>query len=78
MKQLLFTLFLGFTTCFSNAQQDLFNENPVNSPLINEDHTVMFQIKAPDAATVSVSGSLDVQKAFAPITYEMKKAQNTN
>ena len=76
MKQLLFTLFLGFTTCFSNAQQDLFNENPVNSPLINEDHTVMFQIKAPDAATVSVSGSLDVQKAFAPITYEMKKGDD--
>ena len=73
MKQLLFTLFLGFIACSSFAQQDLFSENPVASPQINADNTVTFQIKAPDATTVSVSGSLDAEKAFAPITYEMQK-----
>ncbi|WP_346863742.1 alpha/beta hydrolase-fold protein [uncultured Draconibacterium sp.] len=76
MKQLFFTLFLGLFTCTLSAQQDLFNENPIVSPQINADNSVTFQIKAPTAETVSVSGSLDVEKAFAPITYEMTKSDD--
>ncbi|WP_346860280.1 alpha/beta hydrolase-fold protein [uncultured Draconibacterium sp.] len=76
MKQLFFTLFLGLFTSTLSAQQDLFNENPIVSPQINADNSVTFQIKAPTAETVSVSGSLDVEKAFAPITYEMTKSDD--
>lgn len=59
-----------------SAQQDLFNENPIVSPQVNTDNTVTFRIKAPDAKSVSVSGSLDAEKAFAPITYEMQKGDD--
>ena len=76
MKQILTTLILVLIAISSLAQQDLFNENPLASPVINEDHSVTFQIKAPNAEKVSVSGSLDAQKAFAPISYEMKKGED--
>jgi enterochelin esterase family protein len=76
MKQLFFTLFLGLVTWSLSAQQDLFNENPIISPQINADNSVTFQIKAPEAETVSVSGSLDGENAFAPITYDMKKGDD--
>lgn len=76
MKQLFFTLFLAVTTWSLSAQQDLFNENPLVSPQINTDNSVTFQVKAPTAETVSVSGSLDAEKAFAPITYEMTKSDD--
>lgn len=73
MKNKLFLLMVGLITCSSYAQQDLFNENPLVSPEINADKTVTFRIKAPLAQSVSVSGSLDGNNAFAPITYAMEK-----
>ncbi len=76
MKHLFITLFLGMITWSLMAQQDLFNENPIISPQINTDNTVTFQVKAPTAESVSVAGSLDAKKAFAPITYEMKKSDD--
>ena len=76
MKHLVITLILGLTTWLLSAQQDLFNENPIVSPQVNTDNTVTFRIKAPDAKSVSVSGSLDAEKAFAPITYEMQKGDD--
>jgi 1,4-alpha-glucan branching enzyme len=76
MRQLFFTLFLGLITCSSFAQQDLFNENPIISPEINADHTVTFRIQAPEADQVSVTGSLDGENAFAPITYAMRKGND--
>jgi len=76
MKQLLTTFLLGLITWSLSAQQDLFNENSIVSPQINADNTVTFQVKAPEAKIVSVSGSLDAEKAFAPVTYEMKKGND--
>ncbi|MDF2157235.1 alpha/beta hydrolase-fold protein [Algoriphagus sp. CAU 1675] len=73
MRRLFLQVFLGLVTFSAFAQQDLFNENPIVSPKINPDHSVTFQVKAPAASQVSVSGSLDGEKAFAPITYEMVK-----
>lgn len=64
---------MGCVAFASHAQQDLFNENPLISPEINADKTVTFRIKAPLAQSVSVSGSLDGNNAFAPITYNMEK-----
>jgi len=75
-KHFLLSLLMAFTASVVLAQQDLFNENPLASPQINADNSVTFQIKAPTAETVSVSGSLDAEKAFAPITYEMKKGED--
>ncbi len=73
MRHLFSTLFLGLLACTVYGQQDLFNENPIISPEINADHTVTFRIHAPDAEKVSVTGSLDGEDAFAPITYDMQK-----
>lgn len=62
--------------CFSTfAQQDLFNEPDLVSPQINPDRTVTFRIKAPMAQTVEVTGSLDGENAFAPISYKMSKGE---
>ena len=74
MKKL-FTLLLGIMAFATHAQQDLFNENPLVSPEINADKTVTFRIKAPLAQSVSVSGSLDGENAFAPITFTMEKGE---
>ncbi|MFD2099064.1 esterase [Flagellimonas iocasae] len=68
-------LILAFITFSLQAQQDLFNEPALVSPEINPDKTVTFKIKAPLAQSVSVSGSLDGENAFAPITYSMEKGE---
>lgn len=73
MKIILHSVFLVFIYLQVNAQQDFFNENQLISPEINANHSVTFRLKAPNATSVSVSGSLDADKAFTPITYEMKK-----
>jgi len=73
MKNKFIVLALGLITLSSYAQQDLFNEPSLVSPEINPDKTVTFRVKAPLAKTVSVSGSLDGDNAFAPISYEMEK-----
>ena len=76
MKPLYFAFYMILLSNALNAQQDLFNENPIVSPEINADHTVTFRVKAPEATEVSVSGSLDGNNAFAEITYEMKKGDD--
>jgi len=76
MKHLILTFISGLFAISLFAQQDLFRENQIISPEINADHTVTFRVMAPDAKAVSISGSLDAQKAFAPITYEMQKGDN--
>ncbi|PHN06819.1 esterase [Flavilitoribacter nigricans] len=76
MKRLYFTLLLGILTYSAHAQQDIFREDPINSPEIHEDHTVTFRIKAPDAEKVSVTGSLDADKGFASITYDLEKGED--
>ena len=73
MKRIFFLLLLGLLAGHSIAQQDLFNENPIISPEINGDHTVTFRIKAPEAHSVKVTGSLDGDNDFANITYDMEK-----
>lgn len=73
MKNKFLLLALGLMTLSTYAQQDLFNEPALVSPEINPDNTVTFRVKAPLAQTVSVSGSLDGEHAFAPISYEMEK-----
>lgn len=76
MKRLLFTLLIAFIASSSYAQQDLFNQSAIKSPEINEDHTVTFRIDAPEASEVLVTGSLDAEDAFAPISYEMEKGND--
>ena len=75
IKLLVFSL-LGLSGLFTGniaAQQDIFQQNPIVSPLINEDNSVTFKLYAPHADSVSVVGSMDAANAFAPITYHMKK-----
>ncbi len=76
MIRIFTALLFGIISSLSFAQQDLFNENPIISPEINDDHTVTFRIKAPEAEAVSVSGSLDGANAFANITYDMQKSDD--
>ena len=76
MKNKLLLLVLGLMTFSTYAQQDLFNEPTIVSPEINADKTVTFRVKAPLAQTVSVSGSLDGDNAFASISYDMVKGDN--
>ncbi len=73
MKQFFLTLFVGLLSWSLNAQQDIFNENPIISPEIHTDHSVSFRIKAPEANEVSVSGNMDVNNGFVDITYKMQK-----
>lgn len=73
MKNKFLFVALGLMTLSTYAQQDLFNEPALVSPEINPNNTVTFRVKAPLAQTVSVSGSLDGEHAFAPISYEMEK-----
>ncbi|MBP5501509.1 MAG: esterase, partial [Bacteroidales bacterium] len=57
-------LALGCAT--TNAQEKLFNRPNVESPVINNDGTVTFNIYAPKAVKVEVSG--DFANAPAPLT----------
>ncbi len=76
MKKLLFTFLLGFITWTINAQQDIFKNNPIVSPEINADNTVTFRIQAPEANNVSVTGNMDAEKGFTPISYPLTKDEN--
>ena len=76
LKSILMILILGLCSCVINAQQDIFSQNEIVSPQINEDNSVTFRLKAPGTDTVRVSGSLDANNAFAPITYEMEKGDD--
>lgn len=76
LKSILTILIMGLCFCTINAQQDIFSQNEIISPQINEDNSVTFRLKAPKADTARVSGSLDASHAFAPITYEMEKGED--
>lgn len=58
------------------AQQDIFKSNPVVSPQINDDNSVTFRLLAPEANLVTVTGNLDAEHAFAPITYNLVKGED--
>ncbi|MEZ4917887.1 MAG: alpha/beta hydrolase-fold protein [Saprospiraceae bacterium] len=75
-KSVFMILALTLLSCTAYAQQDIFSQNTLISPEINEDHSVTFRLKAPKADSVFVSGSLDADKAFAPISYAMKKGED--
>ncbi len=77
MKNSVLIFIFAFISFSLSAQQDLFNAPSLTSPVINADNTVTFRIKAPDAKTVSLSGSLDVSNAFAEITYDMQKMNDS-
>lgn len=76
MRIILLFIFLGLVICPLPAQQDIFREDPIISPEIHEDGTVTFRIKAPEATSVSVTGSMDVDQGFAPVTYDMEKGDD--
>lgn len=73
MKHLVLAFVLGLFSFSLFGQQDIFQENPIISPEINADNTVTFRLKAPNATNVSVSGNLDMDNAFANISYKMQK-----
>jgi len=75
-RQIFFLVFISLITSSLFAQQDLFNQTQIVSPEIHDDHTVTFRIDAPNAEEVSVTGSLDANNAFAPITYELEKGED--
>ncbi len=63
------------TVCFTLqtfSQENLWWKTPVNSPEINNDNTVTFRLKAPNATTVEVVGDFLSKEEKA----EMKKVNN--
>ena len=73
MKHALITLLLGITSCSLYAQQDLFGGDQIASPEINDDHTVTFRLKAPEASSVSIAGDWIPGQVFgSPSTKEMQ------
>jgi enterochelin esterase family protein len=59
------SLFFSVTTF---AQQALFGDGDITSPVINSDNTVTFKIFAPDAATIELTGDfLPTQKQQLPM-----------
>ncbi len=57
MRKPISFILTGFVTLTLTAQQDLFRGNSIISPEVNPDKTVTFRISAPEASSVSVSGS---------------------
>ena len=43
--------------CSVHAQQDIFGEAPITSPVIHDDQTVTFRLEAPEVSMVTVTGS---------------------
>ena len=57
MKQTIMTLALAAVCCLSApAQERLFNSASVQSPIVNKDGTVTFNLYAPKAIKVEVTG----------------------
>ncbi|MBR4327471.1 MAG: esterase [Bacteroidales bacterium] len=55
-KKIIIAAFLALGCATANAQEKLFNQASVQSPVINNDGTVTFNIYAPKAVKVEVSG----------------------
>ncbi|MBQ5574637.1 MAG: esterase [Bacteroidales bacterium] len=55
-KKVIIAAFLALGCATANAQEKLFNQASVQSPVINNDGTVTFNIYAPKAVKVEVSG----------------------
>ncbi len=77
MKKLLlaFFLFFAFVSFPALAQQALFGEDDITSPRINDDKTVTFTIKAPNAAEVMISGDWMPPEGWLPGTDAMHKEE---
>ena len=57
MKKTIITLALAAVCCLSaSAQEKLFNSASVQSPVVNPDGTVTFNLYAPKAIKVEVTG----------------------
>lgn len=65
-KKVIIAAFLALGCATANAQEKLFNQASVQSPVINNDGTVTFNIYAPKAVKVEVSG--DFANAPAQLT----------
>ena len=56
MKQTILTLALAAVCLGASAQEKLFNSASVQSPVVNKDGTVTFNLYAPKAVKVEVTG----------------------
>ena len=62
MKKRILTFALAAMCCVgASAQEKLFNSASVQSPVINSDGTVTFNLFAPKASKVEVTGDRDFQ-----------------
>lgn len=75
MRTLFLSITLTFYACLVSGQQDIFAGATLRSPEINADHSVTFRLQAPHATAVSVTGSMDADKGFANITYDLAKGE---
>ena len=69
MKRLLISLALAMLCIGASAQERLFNSASVQSPVVNADGTVTFNLFAPKAVKVEVTGDfLPEQSNVAALT----------
>lgn len=76
IKPFLLAFFLEFITSSLNAQQDLFRNNPIDSPEIHTDRSVTFRLKAPDVSNVAISGDWMESIGFMMGSKEMQKGDD--
>ena len=76
IKPFLLAFFLEFITSSLNAQQDLFRNNPIDSPEIHTDRSVTFRLKAPDVSNVTISGDWMESIGFMMASKEMQKGDD--
>lgn len=71
--------FVSFSlmSLFTQAQQDIFRGNGIQSPIIHEDGRVSFQLKAPKANNISISGSWMPASGLASGSEEMHKKNDS-
>ena len=69
IKKSIWTLCLLMLAGWAYAQQNVsFREGNVVSPQVNEDHSVTFRVRAPQAENVMVLGDWAANKGFAALT----------
>ena len=56
MRKLMFVMALAMVCSGASAQEKLFNSASVQSPIVNDDGTVTFNLYAPKAIKVEVTG----------------------
>ena len=76
IKPFLFVFFSGFITSSINAQQDLFRNNPIDSPEIHTDRSVTFRLKAPNVSNITISGDWMESIGFMMASKEMQKGDD--